>query len=176
MCCGYPRGPTAVWRSSHRSCVPSHRRPLSPCAATPALNGESPSDSASKRLKGFGGAEVFHCDPDSAKTVTLTRLLSRIVSGQSEAPWVPLLSSVTVEKKESSACLKIPIQHQFPLPATFATPRTTVKSQHYLYPQAIPPSSAPSTLTPLSLSQSLSPFPLSKTGYSLSLCPTQSPR
>lgn len=51
MRCGSPRGPTAVRRSIHRLSVPSHRRPLPPCAATPALNGGSPSGGERERLK-----------------------------------------------------------------------------------------------------------------------------
>lgn len=45
-----PGGPTAVQRSIHRLSVPSHRRLLPPCAATPALNGESPSGEEAHRL------------------------------------------------------------------------------------------------------------------------------
>ncbi|KAI3368176.1 hypothetical protein L3Q82_007902 [Scortum barcoo] len=54
MCCGSPRGSTAARRSIHRLSVPSHRRPLPPCAATPALNGESPSGGEARRPEGSG--------------------------------------------------------------------------------------------------------------------------
>lgn len=58
-----PRGPTAVRRSIHRLSVPSHRRPLPPCAATPALNGESPSAGEAQRLRGFREAEAGSGEP-----------------------------------------------------------------------------------------------------------------
>lgn len=44
---------TSVRRSIHRLAVPSHRRPLPPCAAAPALNGESPSGGEAETLKDY---------------------------------------------------------------------------------------------------------------------------
>lgn len=44
---------TPVRRSIHRHAVPSHRRPLPPCAAAPALNGESPSGGEAETLKDY---------------------------------------------------------------------------------------------------------------------------
>ena len=76
-CAAVPhRGPTAVRRSIHRLSVPSHRRPLPPRAATPALNGESPSGGEAQRPRGFRGRQGRHLqrhsglsDPSRVKAV-----------------------------------------------------------------------------------------------------------
>lgn len=63
MCCGSPHGaPTAVRRSIHRLSVPSHRRPLAAAvrrAATPALNGGSPSGGEPERPSGGRKRSTF---------------------------------------------------------------------------------------------------------------------
>lgn len=55
-CAGFPLG-THGSAEVDSLTVPSHRRPLSPCAATPALNGGSPSGEEAERLWAFTESE-----------------------------------------------------------------------------------------------------------------------